>query len=70
MILTRIKIKWRKFYNRAFLLKSTRNFQAWSARDELLNDQFFAAIENNNLPECERIRDQINRNHEDWLATL
>lgn len=38
--------------------------EAWSARDQMLMDQWWAAYERENYEECERLRELMNKN---WL---
>jgi len=40
--------------------------EAWSARDQMLLDQWWAALERENHEECERLRELMNNNWREY----
>ena len=59
------KVRYRRLLERMaswFRPRKLEALEAWAARDALLLDQWFAALERQNREECERLQELMNTN--------
>ena len=66
-IYLRVLVFFRRLKWRVFAWALPKNMESWSVRDQMLMDQWWAALRNRNYEECDRIREMINKN---WIEYL
>lgn len=61
-----IRVRWRRSVQRVVSWLRPNKLEAWSARDQMLMDQWWAAHERENYDECERLRELMNKNWREY----
>lgn len=68
---TKLRLRWRRFksrwHQRLVSLSGLRRFERWSANDDFLTDQWWAAYNAGDWENANRIRKQMNDCREKYL---